>query len=208
MDTLPTTECSLALMHNTTSTMHSLSHTEVLPTIQVTLPSGKCFIDTSSVQFQKSLDLGVTQIGAVTMRATLMVDDKKLDIGRLDQAPALLVGDTEAGQFFARRHRNPAHAARMSAATMKLGQALEATHGKHTGLLALRMQAGLSQAELAQRMGTHQPSIARWERTPMTMSGQNMKAMAIALGVPAVDVFTAIQEQCEIVIKAVEHEIT
>ena len=59
-----------------------------------------------------------------------------------------------------------------------------------------------------QRMGTHQPSIARWERAPMTMSGQNMKAMAIALGVPAGEVFAAIQEQCEIVIKAAEHEIT
>lgn len=96
----------------------------------------------------------------------------------------------------------------MSAATMKLGQALETTYGKRTGLLALRMQAGLSQTELAQRMGTHQPSIARWERAPMSMSAQNMNAMAIALGVPAVDVFTAIQEQSEIVIKAAEHEIT
>jgi DNA-binding transcriptional regulator YiaG len=111
------------------------------------------------------------------MRTTLMVDDKKLDIGQLDQAPALLVGDTDAAEFFARRNRKPAHAARMSAATMKLGQALESTYGKHTGLLALRMKAGLSQTELAQRMGTHQPSIARWERAPMSKSGQNMKSL-------------------------------
>jgi hypothetical protein len=39
------------------------------------------------------------------------------------------------------------------------------------------MQADLSQAELAQRMGTHQPSIARWERAPMSKSGQNMKSL-------------------------------
>lgn len=160
----------------------------------------------SSVKFQKCLDLGVAQVGVVMIRATLMVDDKKLDIDLLDQAPAILDGDTEAGEFFARRNRDPAHAARMSAATKKLGQALEATYGKRTGLMALRMKAGLSQTELAQRMGTHQPSIARWERAPMTMSGQNMAAMATALEVTAREVFTAIQEQCEIVIKAAEHE--
>jgi ribosome-binding protein aMBF1 (putative translation factor) len=160
----------------------------------------------SSAQFQKSLDLGVAQVGVVTMRATLMVDHKLLDIDLLDQAPALLAGDTEAGEFFARRNRDPAHAARMAAVTKKLGHALEATYGKRTGLLALRMKAGLSQTELARRMDTHQPGIARWERAPTTMSVQNIKAMAAALGVTSGEVFTAIDEQCEIVIKAAEHE--
>lgn len=140
------------------------------------------------------------------MHATMLLNDKWVPLDPLADDPAILNGGTEAGEFFARRKRDPAHAARISAATKKLGQALESTYGKRTGLLALRMKAGLSQTELAQRMGTHQPSIARWERAPMTMSGQNMTAMATALGVTAGEVFAAIQEQREIVTKAAEHE--
>lgn len=140
------------------------------------------------------------------MRATMMVHDKWVPLDPLADDPAILNGGTEAGEFFARRSRDPARAARLASARKKLGQALEATHGQRTGLVALRMKAGLSQTELAQRMQTQQPSVARWERSPKTISFQNMEAMAAALGVSAVEVFTAIQEQREIENKVAEHE--
>lgn len=163
-------------------------------------------LDTKSAKFRSTLDLGVAQIGELTIKATRYDKSKWVDINPLADDPAILAGGTEAGELFARRNRDPAHAARMSAATKKLGHALESTYGKRTGLLALRMKAGFSQTELAQRMGTHQPGIARWERSPTTMSVQNIKAMATALGVSAMDVFSAIEEQREIEIKAAEHE--
>lgn len=140
------------------------------------------------------------------MRATMMVHDKWVPLDSLADDPAILNGGTEAGEFFARRSRDPVRSARLASARKKLGQALEATYGQRTGLVALRMKAGLSQTELAQRMQTQQPSVARWERSPKTMSFQNMEAMAVALGVSAVEVFTAIQKQREIENKVVEHE--
>ncbi|APW48670.1 helix-turn-helix domain-containing protein [Rhodoferax antarcticus] len=135
-----------------------------------------------------------------------MLNNKWVSIDPLADDPAIKNGGAEASEFFARRIRNPARAQRLAAARSKLGQALEATYGKRTGLVALRLKLGLSQTELAKRMDTQQPSIARWERAPSTMSHQNMTAMAQALGVDAVQVFLAIQEQREIELKVEEHE--
>lgn len=137
----------------------------------------------------------------------MMVHDKWVPLDSLDDDPAILNGGSEAGEFFARRRQDPLRAARLSSARKKLGQALEATHGKRMGLVALRMKSGLSQTELAQRMKTQQPSVARWERSPQTMSVQNIGAMASALGVNALEVFSAIQEQQEIMSKVAEHEV-
>lgn len=160
----------------------------------------------SSTEFQKSLDMGSVQCGRATMHATMLLNDKWVPFDPLADDPAILNGGTEAGEFFARRSRDPVRAARLATSRKKLGQALEATHGQRTGLVALRMKAGLSQTELAQRMQTQQPSVARWERSPKTMSVQIIESMAAALGVVAVEVFSAIQEQREIENKVAEHE--
>ena len=160
----------------------------------------------SSTEFQKSLDLGSIQQGVATMRATMMVHNKWVPLDTLAGDPAILNGGTEAGEFFARRSLDPARAKRLATARKKLGQALQATHGPRTGLVALRMKAGLSQTQLAQRMQTQQPSVARWERSPKTMSFQNMQALASALGVPAGEVFSAIEEQHDTECDVAEHE--
>lgn len=140
------------------------------------------------------------------MRATMMLHNKWVPLDALSDDPAIVNGGAEASDFFARRSKDPVRAARLATARKKLGQALEATHGKRTGLVALRMKVGLSQTELAQRMGTQQPSVARWERSPKTMSFQNIEAIAVALGVGAMEVFSAIQEQREFENKVVDHE--
>lgn len=130
------------------------------------------------------------------MRATVLVRDKWVPLVPLADDPAILNGGgTEAGAFFARRSRDPAHAARLTTARKKLGQALEATHGPSTGLVALRMKAGLSQTELAKRMGTQQPSVARWERSPEKMGFETIEAWANALGIDTMNVCAAIKAQ-------------
>lgn len=170
------------------------------------LPSGACVIDTTSTEFQKSLDLGVVQHGLVTMRATILMKDKWVDIDQLADDPAILSGGTEAGEFFARRSRDPSRAERLSKARQKLGQVLEASRGRRTGLVALRMKAGLSQAELARRMKTQQPSVARWERSPESMNFTTIEALAKALEVGTLVVCTAISAQREANNETLEHE--
>lgn len=142
--------------------------------------------------------MGSVQHGHATMRATLRVNNKWVPLDPLADDPAILNGGTEAGEFFARRSRDPVRAVRLATARKKLGQALEATHGQRTGLVALRMKAGFSQTELAQRLGTQQPSVARWERSPEKMGFEAIEAWANALNVDTMDVCAAIKAQREV----------
>lgn len=158
------------------------------------------------MQFQSSLDVGCAKAGHVTMRATMYMHDKWMDIDQLAEDPAILSGGTEAGEFFARRSRDPLRAVRLAKARQKLGHALDASHGLRAGLVALRMKAGLSQTELAQRMRTQQPSVARWERSPETMSFSTMEELAQALGIKTLEVCVAIDEQRQVKNDVPKHE--
>ncbi|MDB5937938.1 MAG: hypothetical protein JWP77_302 [Polaromonas sp.] len=142
--------------------------------------------------------MGSVQHGHATMIATMLVHDKWVPLDPLADDPAILNGGTEAGEFFVRRSRDPARAARLSTARKKLGQGLDATYGGRTALVALRMKAGLSQTELAQRIGTQQPSVARWERSPEKMGYETIEAWANSLGVDTMDVCAAIKAQRQI----------
>lgn len=152
--------------------------------------------------------MGSVQHGRATMRATMLVNHKWVVLDPLADESALLKGGTEAGEFFARRSRDPVRAARLVVARKKLGQALVATQGQRTGLVALRMKAGLSQTELAQRLGTQQPSVARWERSPETMKFESIEAWAHALDVNIMDVCAAIKAQREVKNPEEAHEVT
>lgn len=152
--------------------------------------------------FQKSLGFGSTETGIATFRAMLVKDGalESLPIDHTD--PAIQTGGLEVGEYLRRVERNPARAAAMARARQRLAQSINAstdTQGAATvncaSLAALRLQAGLSQAQLATRMGTHQPAIARWERNPSAMQHANMKAFAVALGCTVGAVADAIDKQ-------------
>jgi ribosome-binding protein aMBF1 (putative translation factor) len=140
------------------------------------------------------------------MRATMMLADKWISLDTLENEPAIKNGGSEAGVFFVRRSRDPARAARLASARKKLGEALDATYGQRTGLVALRLKAGLSQTEIAKRMGTQQPSVARWERAPGTLGFETIEAFARALGVKVMDVCAAICAQRQTTSTEVVHE--
>jgi DNA-binding transcriptional regulator YiaG len=52
-----------------------------------------------------------------------------------------------------------------------------------TGLARLRLDAGMSQAELAKKIGTSQPRLSQWERGDEKPSLENLKRLREALGV-------------------------
>lgn len=60
-------------------------------------------------------------------------------------------------------------------------------------LAALRLRAGLSQAELAQRLKTSQPNIARFEKSPDNPTLDSIRGWANALSVEVMDVINAIE---------------
>jgi transcriptional regulator with XRE-family HTH domain len=52
-------------------------------------------------------------------------------------------------------------------------------------LTAARQQSGLTQQQLAERLGTVQRVIAHWERAPVALRADQLSALADALGVTA-----------------------
>lgn len=52
-------------------------------------------------------------------------------------------------------------------------------------LLAAREAAGLSQAQLATKLGMSQPGYAAWERDPVALRPEQIEQLAAALDVPA-----------------------
>jgi len=56
-------------------------------------------------------------------------------------------------------------------------------------LKELRLEAGLTQAELARRTGIHRPNIARVEAGRHTPSLETLSRLTVAIGVPATRVF-------------------
>ena len=59
----------------------------------------------------------------------------------------------------------------------------------------LRLNKGLSQLQLAQRLNTHQPAIARWERNPEQMTYSTICQIASALGVTEQEIFDATRQK-------------
>jgi transcriptional regulator with XRE-family HTH domain len=60
-------------------------------------------------------------------------------------------------------------------------------------LASLRLRAGLSQTELAAKLNTSQPNIARFEKSPGNATLESIKGWASVLGVPVLDVIAAIE---------------
>jgi transcriptional regulator with XRE-family HTH domain len=76
----------------------------------------------------------------------------------------------------------------------RMGHALE-QHSQPLGLVGLRLRAGLSQQQLAHLMDTQQPSVARWEREPISMRVGTMLRIAKVLGVDEGTMAAAISAQ-------------
>lgn len=102
--------------------------------------------------------------------------------------PALQAGQLAAADYLAQVEADPRRAAALARARVRAGRVNAAATQT---LSQLRLSAGLSQAQLAERLGTQQPNIARWERDPRNMNVETIHRFAAALGVPPDAVFKA-----------------
>ena len=135
----------------------------------------------TSAVFRTTLDMGSVQLGTVTARATRYQASPWAAPESLTNDPALLNGGTTADDFLAQLLADPEMADAMRQVRQEVGTA----QAQHTGcgLAALRLQAGLSQKEQAQRMGKLQPAIARWERDPEAMTVRHVHQYCESLGI-------------------------
>lgn len=127
--------------------------------------------------------MGAVQTGTVTMRATLYQGNHWAPLESLMDDPVLLNGGMTANDFLAQLLADPEMAEAMRYVRQEVGTA-QAQH-PGCGLAALRLQAGLSQKDQAERMGKLQPAIARWERDPEQMTVRNVHQYCESLGITA-----------------------
>ncbi len=93
----------------------------------------------------------------------------------------------------ARIRSNPVRSGAQQAGRQRLARVVSHFNPGTKPLSTLRLEAGLSQAELAARMDMLQPNIARLEKKPGDPSMTTLKRLSAALGV-TVDVVIAAVE--------------
>lgn len=100
---------------------------------------------------------------------------------------------TRISNRMAKLEANPAKAAALARARQRVGQWISEEKLPQLGLAALRMKTGLSQKKLADKLGTQQSNISRWEKAPGDMQYSTIKSLAIAFGVAPAEVIAAIE---------------
>lgn len=199
METSVITESSLGTTPKQIATTPSPSHRETSHIYQITQGSVSYLIDTTSIEFRESLNLGCTQIGTASFRTTVLKHAEWVNLESSNSDPAIQAGGHELGEYLRKKiEANPQRAARLAAARKRAAQSLSVAHGvpgKASSLAELRMHAGMSQAQLAQKMNTQQPGIARWERAPASMQFDTMQLMANALNIEVTEVAATIHRQ-------------
>lgn len=99
----------------------------------------------------------------------------------------------------ARLEANPKRAAALSRARARLGGVVEQTNGARSSLATMRLKAGLSQAQLAQMVGTQQGNVSRWERDPADLRATTIMKLATALKVDPAEILKAVSISSEVV---------
>jgi DNA-binding XRE family transcriptional regulator len=88
---------------------------------------------------------------------------------------------------------NPLRAAAIVKGRQRLAKVAGQLNPAFRPLSALRLAAGLSQAELAEKMEMVQPNIARLEKRPGDPSLSTLQKLAIVLGVDIREVIAAVE---------------
>ena len=110
-----------------------------------------------------------------------------------------VAGDTlpkrgiSATERSARIRNNPLRAAAIVKGRQRLAQIADHLNPGFRPLSALRLAAGLSQSELAEKLDMKQPNIARLEKKPGDPSLSTLKKLATVLGVDIGEVIAAVE---------------
>lgn len=100
-----------------------------------------------------------------------------------------------------RLERDPKRARALQAARQRLAQLTDQANPGHRSLASLRLAAGLSQAQLAEKIGTQQSNVSRWERDPSDLRATSIAKLADALSVEPSVILTAILPTGEVTVE-------
>lgn len=108
----------------------------------------------------------------------------------VDNAPKRGISAADRG---ARVRSNALRAAAIVKGRQRLAKVADRRNPGFRPLHTLRLAAGLSQAELADKMGMKQPNIARLEKRPGDPSLSTLQKLAAVLGVDIKEVIAAVE---------------
>lgn len=145
-----------------------------------------CIVDTKKPAFQIIGKAGDTFLGTVTYPLMFRINDTVQ--GKASYTTAILPvsrpGYISAHERAERVARNPKRAAALAKARQRFSDWAQAEQlDSLSGLALLRMQAGLSQTELAQRLNKPQSNVSRLERGEADPKMSTIKDIAAALNV-------------------------
>lgn len=138
------------------------------------------------------LDLGSVETGTIYVRATVMKGHKWVDVDTLTDNRAIKRGGMSVDDYLGKVLSEPGMERRISSFRRRAGAS--AINSGQSSLAAIRLSAGLTQQQLADRMGMQQPNIARMERNPSAIQFETMAKLATALTVPLQSVVDAIAQ--------------
>lgn len=137
-------------------------------------------VDTSSAEYRPTSSVpNVVENGELTFQVCTLFHTR----------PPLRTGELSASDYLAKIEADPRKSAALARARARVGQRV--ADNEVISLTKLRLSARLSQAQLAARLGTQQPNIARWEREPKNMTVETVFRFAEALGVEPTAVLEA-----------------
>lgn len=141
-------------------------------------------VDTSSAEYRPTSSVpSVVENGELTFQVCTLFHTR----------PPLRSGELNASEYLARVEADPRKSAALARARGRAGQRV--SENEAISLTKLRLSAKLSQAQLALKLGTQQPNIARWERDPKNMTVETVFRFAEALGVEPTAVLEATRVQ-------------
>lgn len=140
------------------------------------------FADTKKLVFQRT-EGGPNYVGGPALIERVFYIEKPEG-----QAPT-----TSTKARIERLSRDPRKAAALARARARIGEYLEDVAPLELSLVALRLRAGLSQTQLAERMGKQQSNVSRMEKDPGDMQLSTMKKLAEALGVQLSEIVDALE---------------
>jgi DNA-binding XRE family transcriptional regulator len=104
-------------------------------------------------------------------------------------SPEPIQGATRMAEYASASEAKPGRADALAKARQNLAGELAASP-----LAALRLRAGLSQQQVAERMGVSQPQVARCEQSKHDPGTETIARLAQALGVSVSEVFDAVRD--------------
>ena len=174
--------------------MSLASLTETSTTIAIQHGSKQFLLDTTTLESHACPKGEPLAAGVIGREVTVTLNGREFVAPEVHQPDcskdlAILKGGILLEDFLAQEMADPAVSAASQRVRKELGR-----RKQRSGLAKLRLESGLSQADVARRLNTQQSAVARLEHNPTSLNYSTICNLAVALNCTPHAVFDAIYQ--------------